>query len=64
MSTWNRVPEVLYAHSKERPILAIPGTSIAIYRRGWTTADIAHAIRGSAGAEESHWTTDLIRAEA
>ncbi len=65
MSTWNRVPEVLHAYSKERPILSIPGTSLAIYRQGWTHEDVAPVILDRAGAAAaSHWTTDLIRAEA
>lgn len=65
MSTWNRVPEVLHAYSKERPILSIPGTSLAVYRQGWTDAEVAQLIEDRKGAaEDSHWTTDLIRAEA
>ena len=65
MSTWNRVPEVLHAHSKERLILSIPGTSLAIYRQGWTEQTVSHAVRSRTGTDaDSHWTTDLIRAEA
>lgn len=65
MSAWNRVPEVLHGYSKERPILSIPGTSLAVHRQGWTKEDVAHLIQDRKGAaEESHWTTDLIRAEA
>ena len=44
MSGWNRVPEVLHAFSKERPILGIPGTSLAVYRQGWTEEDVADSI--------------------
>lgn len=65
MSAWNRVPEVLHAHSTERPILSLPGTSLAVYREGWTEADVAPAILDRAAtADGSHWTTELIRAEA
>jgi len=63
MSGWNRVPEVLHAYSKERPILGIPGTSLAVYRQGWTEEDVADLIDAREdGTEESHWTTELVRA--
>jgi SAM-dependent methyltransferase len=45
MSSWNRVPEFLHKLSKEIPILAIPGTMLAIYRRGWACHEVEKAVK-------------------
>jgi predicted O-methyltransferase YrrM len=64
MSSWNRVPEFLHNLSKEIPILTIPGTTLALHRRGWTYQDVEKAIeewRRLSG--QSHWESETIRGE-
>jgi predicted O-methyltransferase YrrM len=64
MSSWNRVPEFLHNLSKEIPILTIPGTTLALHRRGWTYQVVEKAIeewRRLSG--RSHWETATIRGE-
>ncbi|WP_172957410.1 hypothetical protein [Aphanothece sacrum] len=48
----------MYELSKEIPILAIPGTALAIYRKGWTEEDLQPAITAfSSTNNQSRWTT-------
>ena len=64
MSSWNRVPEFLHNLSKEIPVLTIPGTTLALHRRGWTYHDVEKAIeewRRLSG--RSHWESAAIRGE-
>jgi SAM-dependent methyltransferase len=64
MSTWNRVPEFLYNLSNEIPILSIPGTRLAVHRRGWAAEDVHRAIADwERQASQSHWETGTIRTE-
>jgi hypothetical protein len=65
MSVWNRVPEFLHNLSREIPILSIPGTTLAIHRRGWTRQDVQRAVEGwASNSGQSHWDSALLRGEA
>ena len=64
MSSWNRVPEFLHNLSKEIPILTIPGTTLALHRRGWTYQGVEKAIEEwSRLSGRSHWESTTIRGE-
>ena len=64
MSSWNRVPEFLHNLSKEIPILAIPGTTLALHRRGWTCHELENAIEEwERRSGQSHWESGTIRGE-
>ncbi len=60
---YNRVPEVLHLLSKKIPILSIQGTSLAVYRKGWTNTEIANlATDGMEESKRNVWNTTSLRA--
>ena len=64
MSSWNRVPEFLQNLSKEIPILTIPGTTLALHRRGWIYQDVEKAVEEWMRLSgRSHWESATIRGE-
>jgi hypothetical protein len=44
MSGQNGVPEALSVFAREKPILSVPGTNLAVYRQGWTENAVNSAI--------------------
>lgn len=64
MSAWNRVPEFLRDLSREIPVLSIPGTTLAIHRRGWTDREVAKAVEDwNNSPTRSQWDSEVLKGE-
>lgn len=62
MSEWNRVPEVLAELAATLPILAIPGSTLAVHGKTWRPEHILLAQeRWRTEGQASDWTTERQR---